>query len=99
MGLGPATGGDETTPQTFLVEHYWPEATPDGFQEMAARVRSAVDDMAGLGAPLRFLHSTFVPAEGSVLCVFSSPVPALVEAAYQRAGISFDRVVGAIEAT
>jgi hypothetical protein len=98
MGLAPAMGGYEETPQAFLVEHYWPEATPDAFQAMTARVRAAVDDMAGSGAPLRFLHSTFVPAEGSALCVFSSPLPALVQEAYRRAGVSFDRVVAAVEA-
>jgi len=99
MGLARATGADGGASQTFLVEHYWPEATPDAFQATTARVRAAVEEMAKSGAPLRFLHSTFVPAEGSALCVFSCPVPALVEAAYRRAGVDFDRVVGAVEAT
>jgi Protein of unknown function (DUF4242) len=98
MGIAQATSSDGGAHRAFLVEHYWPDATPDAFQAMAARVRAAVDEIAGSGAPLRFLHSTFVPGEGSALCVFSSPVPALIEAAYRRAGVDFDRVVDAVEA-
>lgn len=63
----------------------------------AWRVRAAVDDLAGSGAPLRFLHSTFVPEEESALCVFSSAVPGLVEQAYRQAGVSFERILSVLE--
>jgi hypothetical protein len=90
-----ATGNEG--PPTFLVEHYWPDATPDAFRAIVARVRAAVDDMAGSGLPLRFLRSTFVPEQESALCVFSSSGPRLVEQAYLRAGIGFERIVKVLE--
>jgi Protein of unknown function (DUF4242) len=90
-------GQRDEEPQTFLVEHYWPDATPDAFRTSVARVRAAVDNLAGSGAPLRFLHSTFVPEEESALCVFSSPAAGLVEQAYRRAGVSFERILSVLE--
>jgi hypothetical protein len=84
-------------PHAFLVEHYWPDATPDAFRAMAERVRVAVDDMAGSGAVVQFLHSTFVPEEESALCVFSSSAQALVEEVYRRAGVNFERILSVLE--
>ena len=84
-------------PPTFLVEHYWPDATSETFRAIAERVRAAVDDMAGSGAEVRLLHSTFVPEEESALCVFASSGQALVEEAYRRAGVSFERVLSVLE--
>ncbi len=83
--------------QGFLVEHYWPDATPDTFRAMAERVRVAVDDVAGAGADVRLLHSTFVPEEESALFVFSSSTQALVEEVYRRAGVDFERIVSVLE--
>jgi hypothetical protein len=84
-------------PHAFLVEHYWPDATPATFRAIAERVRVAVDDMAGSGAAVQFLHSTFVPEEESALCVFLSSAPELVEEAYRRAGVNFDRIIRVLE--
>ena len=64
---------------------------------MVARVRAIVDEMAGAGAPLRFLHSTFVPEQESALCVFSSAGPGLVEQVYRRAGIGFEQLLNVLE--
>jgi hypothetical protein len=84
-------------PHAFLVEHYWPDATPDTFRAIAERVRAAVDDMAGSGAPVLFLHSTFVPEEESALCVFLSSTQAVVEEVYRRAGVNFERILSVLE--
>ena len=90
-------GSGDAGPHAFLVEHYWPDATPDTFRAIAERVRAAVDDMASSGVPLRLLHSTFVPADESALCVFASSGQALVEEAYRRAGVSFERILSVLE--
>jgi hypothetical protein len=81
----------------FLVEHYCPGATPGTFRAMAERVRVAVDGMAGSGAAVQFLHSTFVPEDENGLCVFSSSDQALVEEAYRRAGVNFERILSVLE--
>jgi hypothetical protein len=91
--MGSGDGG----PHAFLVEHYWPDATPGTFRAIAERVRTAVDDIAGSGAPLRLLHSTFVPEDGSAFCVFASSEQDLVEEAYRRAGVSFERILSVLE--
>ena len=79
------------------MEHYWPDATPDTFRAIAERVRVAVDEMAGAGAAVQLLHSTFVPEEESALCVFLSSAPALVEEVYRRAGVNFERILSVLE--
>jgi hypothetical protein len=85
------------TAQTFLVEHYWPGVTREGFLAATDRVRAVVDDMARTAEPVRFLHSTFVPEDESAFCVFSSPSRELVEEAYKQAGVPFERVLLALE--
>ena len=77
---------------TFLVEHYWPDATakPSG-RSWPGRSRGG--GPGPIRAALRLLHSTFVPEQESALCVFSSSGPGLVEEAYQRAGIGFERIL------
>ena len=84
-------------PYAFLVEHYRPDATPDTFRAVAERVRVAVDDMAGSGSAVQFLHSTFVPEEESALCVFLSSTQAQVEDVYRRAGVNFERILSVLE--
>jgi hypothetical protein len=81
----------------FLVEHYWPAATPNTFVIATARLRAAVEQLASAGAAVHLLHATFVPEEGSAFCVFSCSSPGLVEEAYKRAGIAFERMLNVVE--
>ncbi|HTW09534.1 MAG TPA: nickel-binding protein [Acidimicrobiales bacterium] len=90
-------GHGDGRPHAFLVEHYWPDVTPDTFRAIAKRVRAAVDDMARSGASLRLLNSTFIPEDESAFCVFASSGQDLVEEAYQRAGVSFERILSVLE--
>ena len=81
----------------FLVEHYWPDATAGTFVSVSDRLNAAVNDMAGSGATLRLLHATFVPEEECAMCVFASTGPELVEEAYRRAGVGFERILSVVE--
>lgn len=89
----------DVTERTFLVEHYAPGVTADAFRIAAQRVRDAAHEMAAGGAPLRFLHSTFVPEDESSFCVFQSTSGDLVIEAYRRAGVGFERIVHALDMT
>lgn len=82
---------------TFLVEHYRPGITLEGFRESVCAMRRMVDEMASLDYPIRFLHSTLVPDDETAFCVFGAPCQTLVEEAYRRAGVPFERVVNALE--
>jgi hypothetical protein len=83
--------------RTFLVEHYWPDVTADEFGAAADRVRSSADDLTRIGQPVRYLHSTLVPEDAAAFCVLSAASRDLVERVYARAGVTFERIVDAIE--
>ncbi|HZT16765.1 MAG TPA: nickel-binding protein [Gaiellaceae bacterium] len=73
---------------TFLVEHYLPGRRLAELETFARKV-CEVD-------AVRVLQATVVPEDESVLCVVASPSETAVRAAYQRAGIQFDRISPAI---
>jgi hypothetical protein len=77
----------------YLVEHYWPGVTEDGFKHAAALVRASTESLEGI----RFLHSTLVPEDEAAFCVFAASSSALVAEAYRLAGVSFERILGALD--
>jgi Nickel responsive protein SCO4226-like len=83
---------------TYLVEHYRPGLTVDGFREWAARVRDTAGEMKREGKAVRYLRSTIVPADEALLCVLDAASEELVRETYARAGISFERISAAITA-
>jgi hypothetical protein len=78
--------------QTYLVEHYRPGLTVDGLKQWAVRVHEATDELEREGKDVRYLRSTIVPADESLLCVFEAANEELVREAYTRAGLSFERL-------
>jgi Protein of unknown function (DUF4242) len=83
--------------RTFLVEHYWPGVTADAFGSAAADLRSSTESLAAERNAIRFLHSTLVPEDEAAFCVFEAESQALVEEAYTRAGVRFERIRDAVE--
>ena len=88
---------DRANLSTFLVEHYWPGITPGMFEAACRRVRLRVDEIAGEGLRIRFVHSTLVAHEESAFCVFEAESAAAVEEAYARAEVPFERVLDALQ--
>jgi hypothetical protein len=82
---------------TYVVEHYWPGITADAFRSAVKQVRATARAMARGGAPIRYLHSTLVPADEAAFCVFNATSSELIEHLYTRAGVRFDRIVAALE--
>lgn len=82
--------------QTFLVEHYRPGFTTEMLEHWAARVHATADEMAREGEPVRYLRSTIVPADESLLCVLEASSDEVVHAVYARAGLSFERLTAVI---
>jgi len=82
---------------TYLVEHYWPGVTTEAFRSATGRVRATARAMTRAGTPIRYRHSTMVPADEAAFCVFDAPSMELVEQLYVRAGVRFDRIVAALE--
>jgi hypothetical protein len=53
--------------------------------------------MAAGGARIQFLHSTFIPGDEAALAVLVADTDARVKEAYRAAGVSFDRVMEAVD--
>jgi hypothetical protein len=91
------SGGDGTQQPTFLVEHYWPGVTAEAFRSAADRVRASAEELAMGTGRIAFLHSTLVPEDEAAFCVFAASSAELVAEAYSRAGVPFERILGALE--
>jgi hypothetical protein len=83
--------------KTYLVEHYWPGVTESRFSAAAESLRLAAGAIAADGGSLRYLHSTLVPEDEAAFCVFEAASRSLVELAYARAGVRFERILDAVE--
>ena len=91
-----ASRADAEARQTYLVEHYRPGLTVDGLKQWAARVRETAVEMEREGKSIRYLRSTIVPADESLLCVLEAASEQLVRDTYVRAGIPFERLSAVI---
>jgi len=78
--------------KAFLVERYVPGITRAQLAAVERRLRRTVRDLAGAGAPIRLVSSTFVPAEEVVLSVFEASTEETVIEANARSGARVDRV-------
>jgi len=78
--------------ETYLVEHYRPGLTVDELRRWAGLVRETAASMEREGKPVRYLRSTIVPADETLLCVLEAAREELVREAYARAGVPFERL-------
>ncbi|HST25028.1 MAG TPA: nickel-binding protein [Gaiellaceae bacterium] len=89
--------GSEQAERTFLVEHYWPGVTPEEFRSAAERVRVSAEELSLGNTNIAFLHSTLVPGDEAAFCVFRAGSMETVIEAYTRAGVTFERILDALE--
>jgi uncharacterized protein DUF4242 len=82
---------------TFLVEHYRPGSTVDDLRRWASQVQDAAAELERSGRPVRYVRSTIVPADDSVLCVLEAADEELVRETYARAGLTFERLSTAVD--
>ncbi len=83
--------------ELYLVERYWPGVTEPELRNAVAKIGLALSEMARRGVPVRYLRSTLVPGEESVLCLFEGSSADDVAEANRRAGVRFDRVSPVID--
>ena len=82
----------------FLAEFYLPITSPGGTAEAVARARGAAEELARDG-DLRFLRIIFVPDDETCFAAYEAATPETVAEAGRRAGLDFERIVAAVEAT
>jgi hypothetical protein len=84
---------DESALLQFLVERYVPGATQERLRETSRQLAQAVDALAAEGESIRYLGTTFVPAEESCFSCFESSSEAAVRRSLEAAGVAFARIL------
>jgi len=79
---------------SYLVESYLAD-TPVAVEEAHERARSLADEVAGV----RYLRTTFLPGDETILHVFEAPSMAALLSAAQRGALQYERIVEAVEST
>ncbi len=80
----------------YLVERYLPGASGDDAVAAAERVAAATEQLAAEGISVRYLGSTFIPADETCFCEFEARSREPVEWANERANVPFARILPAV---
>lgn len=78
----------------FLVESYV-AVSEEHVREAVARARKTAES----GTGIRYVETTYLPGDETVLHVFEAGSPDSLTAAAQRAGLQFERIVPAVQAS
>jgi hypothetical protein len=81
---------------TYLVEHYRPGASLEELSSAVREVRLAAAAMRRRSCPVRCIHCTIVPSDEALLALFEATSEELVRDVYAHAGISLERITGAV---
>ncbi len=76
----------------YLVESYLADS-PNAVEEARKRAERAAD----VGSGVRYLRTTFLPGDETVLHVFEAPSAEALDEAGRRAALPFERIVEAVE--
>jgi hypothetical protein len=79
---------------SYLVESYL-AATVDGVDDARARARRTAE----LGVGVRYVRTTFLPGDETILHLFEAPSAEALDDAGRRAALPFERIVEAVEGT
>jgi hypothetical protein len=83
---------------TYLVEVYLPRSRADEARASGARARAAGEEVCSEGARIRYVRTTFLPADETCFHLFEASERAAVEEVSRRAALGSARIVPAIEA-
>lgn len=78
----------------FLVESYVADST-GAFDDACERARRTAEAAPGV----RYVDTTFVPGDETVMHLFDAPSEAALEEAGRRVGLQFERIVEAVNAS
>ena len=85
-----------TLARYHLVELHRPGDGWGELQAVAARARSAAEELSAEGTPVRFLRSIFVPDDETCFHLFEGTTAAVAEAS-SRAEIAFELIVESVD--
>ena len=78
--------------EAYLVEHYRPGLSAEELGALAARVRDSARELGVETEAVRYMGTTIVPTDESMLCMFAAVSEQLVRDVYTRAEIPFERI-------
>jgi hypothetical protein len=82
---------------TYLLEAYLSKTCAGDTAAVVARARSAVEQMAWEGTPIRLLRSFFLPEDELCFCLYEARSIEEVAEAGRRAEMRFGRIQPAVE--
>src|SRR5437763_3831303 len=83
----------------YMVERALAGITPE---QLAGAQRAAIatsERFTSEGKEVRYIRSTFVPGEGTCMCLFEAPTQQLVREVNESAKLPFKRIVEALDLT
>jgi hypothetical protein len=83
---------DPSGQPAYLVERYLSSEHVADLVASVTRLADACHRSAGGDAPVRYLHTTFVPAEDTCFCLLQAPSVSAVRAINATARFHFDRI-------
>lgn len=76
----------------YMVERSLPGFTAEQLPGAAGAAKNASAEVEAEGTPVRYLRSTFVPAEQKCFCLFEGESKDAIETVQERAGLPYDRI-------
>ncbi len=80
----------------YITERFLPGVTSEQLLDTARCAKSTTAKMTEEGTAVRYLHSTFIPADETCFCLFDGPSGETVREANERAEVPFERSVEAV---
>jgi hypothetical protein len=80
----------------FLVELYGSQTDTAAVAHGANRAQAAAAEVTREGTPVRYMRSIFVPEDETCFYLYEASSVEAVEEAVRRAGLTFERVAGAV---
>lgn len=80
----------------YMVERSLPGISNEQLAGAQKAAIATAEQFSREGTPVRYLRSTFVPAEHRCLCLFEAPSGEAVRQVNEAAGLPFTRIVEAL---
>jgi hypothetical protein len=76
----------------YLVERHLPGFPPENLPGAAAAAKQAAADLTAEGQDVRYLRSTYLPADEACHCLFEGSSKEAVEEVQRRAGLPYAQI-------
>jgi hypothetical protein len=89
---GAPTNGKEPDMAQYMVERHLPGFPPDELPAAAAAAKRTAQEMSATGVDIRYVRSTWTPADECCYCLFEGPSAEAVEDLQKRAQLPYTAV-------